>query len=144
MFRHVYSLRGTNYNPNQFKLSISRNSSTNIIEYSPPGANFTYLTLFGFDLENSQGQPGADGFVDNCPALINYQLGELHFLDLTPFNPSGYYDPYNSLTPTVYPLDSLELVISDSVGFVAPYLYNTVPTSIPQHGAKWQFQVDYN
>jgi cell surface protein SprA len=145
MFRHVYSLRATNLDPSNFKLTIIRASSANagrVEETSPPGQNVSYLQFFDFDREGQQGAPGADGLVDNVPAIIRYDLGELHFLDLTPFNPSGYEDPPgNSIAP--WPLATLEQETGDSTGFRAPYLYTTIPTQHNSQGSRWTFKTEY-
>ncbi len=91
MFRNVYSLGASDINSENFKMEIVRSaSSASIPETGFPGSNETYLTTFRFDLEQETGGGEPDGKVDNLPALIRFDLGEIHFQDLTPFCPEGF------------------------------------------------------
>ncbi|MBL0061801.1 MAG: hypothetical protein IPP40_10065 [bacterium] len=90
MFRHVYSLQTTGIqDPENFKLKIIRGESVGGIEEEGPDPSQTYLRFFGFDELSTTGT-GSDGNIDNMPSIFNADLGEIHFLDLTPFDPSGY------------------------------------------------------
>ena len=109
MFRHVYSLGGQGISPDDFKIEIIRKaSSSNFDENGPPGSDDTYLTVFGFDLTGESGGT-PDGKIDDVPArIIDYAFGEIHFLDLTPFNPSGYYlDNIVDTTSILYQFEAL-------------------------------------
>lgn len=141
MFRHVYSLQATNLDPEDFKLTITREASDQLDETGPEGTGITYLQYFRFD-ETAQSGTGADGLVDNIPSLIDHSRGELHFLDLTPFNPSGYWDPPGTPEPNIlWNLAALDSV--DSAGFLAPYLYNALQSQVNQQGNNWRFSTEY-
>lgn len=140
MFRHVYSLQAANLDRNNFNLEIIREAGgTARDETGPPGDSRTYLTYYQFDLNGEGGSVGADGKVDDVSALIRWDQGELHFLDLTPFDPSGYF--VNG-QPAGWNLRALEGTI-DSGGFTAPYLYNTVRSQHGNRGARWRFQTEF-
>ncbi|MBU0509716.1 cell surface protein SprA [bacterium] len=141
MFRHVYSLQATNLDPNNFKLTIRRTAASGQREETgPPGDNRSYLEFFKFDLEGQGGVPGADGLVDNYPAIVDWTRGELHFLDLRPFDPEGFYDPPTTLGG--WQFDSLEAQV-DSGGFAAPYLYDNKVSQHNQFGINWQLATEF-
>ncbi len=140
MFRHVYSFGATGLDPTNFKLTINRETAqAGQNETGPPGSTFSYLEFFDFDLEGEGGTPGADGKVDNVPAIVNWSLGELHFLDLTPFDPSGYFE---GGVETGWDFTPYE-VGQDTAGFSAPYLYNTPISQHSQQGVRWRFTSEY-
>lgn len=141
MFRHVYSLQATGLVRDNFKLMIRRRAASGQREETgPPGYNISYLEFFRFDLEAQGGVPGADGLVDDKTAIINWDRGELHFLDLQPFDPIGYFDPPG--VPSGWSFDSLEAQV-DSGGFAAPYLYSKKPSQYNQEGARWEFSTEF-
>ena len=80
--------------------------------------------------------------------MRNYALGEIEFLDLTPFDPSGYIDApnLNDIENPLYfrqwPLRQLEAQW-DSGGFVADYLYNTRVSTHSQNSRRWIFNTQY-
>ncbi|MBU0692177.1 cell surface protein SprA [bacterium] len=145
MFRHVYSLGGQNIDPEDFKIDIIRKaSSSNLEEIGPPTDDRSYLTVFGFDIQGeSGGDP--DGKVDNTQGtLIDYVQGELHFLDLTPFDPSGYWigDGYEDSSP-------LRQLNEDSTsqdygsGYLNPALYTKAVGDLSSTGSKWNFVAEF-
>ncbi len=147
MFRHVYGMGATSLDPNSFKITISRASaSNNLGETGPPVGGFcggastcTYLSFFGFDLEQAQGGGGGpDGQIDDHGSIRNFALGEIQFLDLTPFNPSGYT---NNGEFIVSPLVALDSTV-DSGQFIAPNLYVQKPTSFTGTPL-WRFETEY-
>ncbi|MCB1060000.1 MAG: cell surface protein SprA [Calditrichaeota bacterium] len=142
MFRHVYSVQATNINPENFSLEIIRGEDVGgQPENGPPGDTRTYLSFFDFDLEGANGTGDPDGVVDDYEALLDPVHGEIHFLDLTPFDPSGYVNPFTG-EQTVWRLDSLDSQI-DSGGYLAPELYTIEPTRLSSLGRKWRFQTEY-
>jgi hypothetical protein len=142
MFRHVYSLRRTNIDPYTMKMRIGRRVTDEQFEFTPPGINLSYLTFFGLDREDNGGTSGSDGVVDNIPAIFNPLLGELHFLDLTPFAPSGLYHLSNSLPDTsVGNLWFLQLP-NDSLNiFVCPAVYRFDQHQGAAFGSRWSLEV---
>lgn len=149
MFRHVYSLGASGIDPRNFKLDIIRKSAATTADETGPKApdysNQTYLTFFDFDREGPGGSPTPDGQVDNYPAILDYNLGELCFLDLTPFDPSGYIAIQANGTPDTvrWPLYHLEEELHDSGQFTAPYLYNQVPSQAGNQSDKWTFRTEF-
>ncbi|MBM3325021.1 MAG: cell surface protein SprA, partial [Calditrichaeota bacterium] len=137
MFRHVYSLNAQDIDPNNFKMEIVRSaSSSNIPETSLPGLSETYLTTFRFDLEDATGGPTPDGKVDNYPALIRYDRGEIHFQDLTPFCPSGFWDGSGGADFITYPLP-------DSGSYMHCDLYTKTESIIRSQSAFWSFNTEF-
>ncbi len=137
MFRHVYSLGSSDINPDNFKMEIIRSaSSATIPETGFPGLNETYLTTFRFDMEQETGGGDPDGKVDNLPALIRYDRGEIHFQDLTPFCPEGFWDGPSGGTFHTYPLP-------DSGKYQHCDLYTKTRTVIQSQSAYWNFQTEF-
>jgi cell surface protein SprA len=145
-FRNVYSLQASNIDPNNFKLTIVRSAAAQVggrEETGPPGQNETYLTFFDFDKQGPNGATGPDGLIDNgYPAICDLTRGELQFLDLTPFDPSGYFDSAVGPDTIKWPLKQLETTLNDSGGFTAPYLYNSSTVAANQ-SPKWSFRTEF-
>jgi len=143
MFRHVYDLGVARIDPTNFKLVIVRGiASGGREETSPVGYSETYLQAFGFDKTGQNGEGGPDGFVDDISSIILREPAELHFLDLTPFDPSGYFDETavsggNPDGFLQYPMTSWEA--GDTTGFRAPYLYSATTAEVGRMGAIWRF-----
>ncbi len=135
MFRNVYSLNAQDINPDNFKMEIVRvASSSNIPETSL--RDTTYLTHFRFDMEQATGGLTPDGKVDNYPALIRFDLGEIHFQDLTPFCPSGFWDGPSASDFIVYGLP-------DSGDYKQCALYTETRTAINSRSAFWNFNTEF-
>ncbi|MFH1861453.1 MAG: cell surface protein SprA [bacterium] len=119
-WRNVYSLGGVSIEKEGFVLRIT---------YSPSGAleletiadntgtQQTFLTMFGLDTKSDNGSV-PDGKIDDNPALINWNYGELIFPDLQPFDPEGYYINDTS-TPALYWGDPADF--PDTLEFPAIY-----------------------
>ncbi len=140
MFRHVYSMQATNISPNNFELEIIRETGSSVPETGPDNTQ-TYLQFFQFDTEGPNGSSGADNYLDNYGAIVNWTHGELHFLDLTPFNPSGYFD-INTGQTVVFPLrqiDSTRRANGDSTAVLDSSLYTLPYSQVVTRGAAWKF-----
>jgi len=98
MWRHVYDLGATGISEEGFEFRIIRTEGqTGQGKDSGPdksGRTRPYLSIFGLD-QFSLGGKAEDGKVDAM--FIDYQQGELHFPDLTPFDPKGWFE-YDSYT----------------------------------------------
>ncbi len=140
MFRHVYYMNAASLDKNNFKLRILHNAATAQEEEGPPGSSQSYLQYFDFDQQGVGGTGQPDGLVDDLPgAIIRWDLGELQFLDLTPFDPSGYYVGGNFRQWELPPSG-----ITDSGSYHAPYLYKELRTQIASHGAGlWRFLTEF-
>jgi hypothetical protein len=164
MLRNIYNLQAQSLDPKNFKLTISREGASSSLgeETGPRVEGFcpseapsscSYISYFGFDYEGQGGVPGADGLVDDNQTLIRWDLGELEFLDLTPFDPSGYWNApdvataFDSVYFKNWHLRELGVASGDtSVGttaFLASYLYNTKPSLHGQQGNRWRFSTEY-
>jgi cell surface protein SprA len=152
MLRNIYPLGASSIDRNNFKLEIIRKAAAGRTEETGPQVpgftGQTWLTFFDFDRQGPGGSQTPDGQVDAFPALINYEFGELHFLDLTPFKPSGFYKA-TTANPlggdlVVWPLDTMETALQDtSHTFTAPYLYKGLLSSAGQYADKWTFRAEY-
>ncbi|RPH95307.1 hypothetical protein EHM69_04820 [candidate division KSB1 bacterium] len=140
MFRHVYPLGIPIADLSKLTLTISRLTGS-LQEMCPPGMTMSYATYFRFDLEQPDGTAGPDGIVDNYSSLISRDFGEMHFLDLSPFDPSGFEDPPG--TPHLWDFTLLEQTSGDLEGFRAPYLYTEPAYELSGHAAKWQIMAEY-
>jgi hypothetical protein len=161
MLRNIYSLQATSLDKNNFSLTIARESasggreetSTPTTGFCRGGGTCSYLSFFGFDFEGQGGTSGADNRLDDYPSLIDWDKGELQFLDLTPFDPTGYWDAPNvgeatsqDTTTTYYyrrQLQKLSDAVSDTAGFLAPYLYTEKPTQYSQQGNRWRMSTEF-
>jgi len=137
MFRHVYSLNAQDIAPDNFKMEIVRSaSSSSIPETGLPGFNETYLTTFRFDMEQTTGGQTPDGKVDSYGALIRYDRGEIHFQDLTPFCPSGFWDGGGGTDFITYPLP-------DSGSYRHCDLYTKTESVIRSQSSYWSFNTEF-
>ncbi len=145
MFRHVYSLQTTGIqDPENFKLKIIRGESVGGIEEEGPDASQTYLKFFGFDELSTTGT-GSDGNIDNLSSIFNPEFGEIHFLDLTPFDPSGFYELRSDggVDTVVWGLADLQAASSDTTGYIDQGLYTQPYTTVQSSGRLWRFQTEY-
>ncbi|MBK6767356.1 MAG: cell surface protein SprA [bacterium] len=142
MFRHVYSVQSTNVSPQNFEVTIIREAAGGSQPETGPDSETSYLEFFGFDTEGPNGSAGADDFVDNYGAIMDWTNGEMHFLDLTPFFPSGYYDDLRGelVMADLYALQEAKRAASDSTTVLDSTLYTRPPSQIASGGAAWKFQ----
>jgi hypothetical protein len=89
VLRNIYSLGGTNINAETFEMSVE----TSALVDQPgqhDGTGYTYLNVFGLDVETEQGLEGADGLVDkHRTVLFDLTNGLLKF-------PLGVPEPFNA------------------------------------------------
>jgi hypothetical protein len=159
MFRHVYSMQAVNLNSNTVHAVFRRLHSYGTSDgtgipiqgFCPRevGEGCTYLSFFSFDYERGGGASGTDGYIDDYPSLVDWDRGELQFLDLTPFDPSGYWNAptVNGVNDSTYfvrwPLAALEQATGDTAGFRAPYLYDHRPTQYSMQEDRWRFEFEF-
>lgn len=142
MFRHVYSVQTTELDRENFKLKIIRDAAgTGQQEEGPPGGTESYLTFFDFDDTGPNGAGAPDGLVDDIPAILNSQYGELHFLDLTPFDPSGYFDVASG-SMIVNGLPELQANNPGSP-FVDTTLYSRIYSQVQSGDRIWKFETEF-
>ncbi|RMF62832.1 MAG: cell surface protein SprA, partial [Calditrichaeota bacterium] len=90
-WKNVYSLGTKNVDLDglQVKLYFDPPSGSDL-ETDENGTK--WLTLFGLDNKDQNGTPGApDGEIDRDVNIIDRVHGEIHFPDLQPFDPVGYF-----------------------------------------------------
>ncbi|MFN3821389.1 MAG: cell surface protein SprA, partial [bacterium] len=121
MWRHVYDLGSANIDEENFQCRILFRSSDIPGEGQEVGIDATgrqrsYLAIFGLDQFSPSG-PGEDGKVDG--KFLNIPWGELHFPDLKPFDPKGWYKVVGGGTPELQPI-LLNPSERDSLVYVTP------------------------
>lgn len=95
-WKHVYSLGSRRINEDGFELKIFFDESGAVPqEVAPDGRN--WLEVFGLDRVNQNGGVGADGVIDIDANILDLENGELHFRDLQPFDPIGYFMGENEI-----------------------------------------------
>lgn len=103
MWRNVYSLRGTRISPEDFECRItfpsdSLNNKRLDTGENKLGETKSYIEIFGLDHFGSEaGQHEPDGRIDEI--FVDFELGELFFPYLTPFNPELWYEEDDTLKP---------------------------------------------
>ncbi len=131
-FKNVYSLGTTNINAEGFDLKIYNSSVASPIDRDENG---TYLRTFGLDNQDENGVPGVhDEIMDNNPAVLRMNDGELWFPYLEPFT-SEKTDPANAI-PGEFNPDLPEALSSH-------FLYDTTSTSLINSDSKFYIQVKY-
>lgn len=97
MWRHVYSLGATGIDWEGFSGRIEgiigkdgERKTQETYAFVDGALNFIDYRLFGLDYLGASGEAAnPDGMIDQ--AFLNLPLGELHFPDLRPFDPEGWY-----------------------------------------------------
>lgn len=125
MWRHVYDLGSSTIDEENFQCRILFRSSEVPGEGQEVGIDATgrqrsYLAIFGLDQFSPSG-PGEDGKVDG--KFLNIPYGELHFPDLKPFDPEGWYKRVGGSPPELQPI-LLNPSERDSL------IYQTPPTQL--------------
>ncbi|HEX04587.1 MAG TPA: cell surface protein SprA, partial [Bacteroidetes bacterium] len=85
-WKHVYWMGTTGLKPDDFNFNLVRNL-TERPRTSPLGKS--WLEIFGLDTRGTDGSSAPDGLIDE--QWVRYNYGEIHFPDLRPFDPEGYY-----------------------------------------------------
>ncbi len=131
-WKHVYSLGSRNIDPDGLEVKIF---------YDPPSGpdqetdnqGRRWLQVFGLDTKDQFGNPDRpDGVIDFDENILNLALGELHFRDLRPFDPEGYFVH----TPT-----SVDTIIDLPAQFRTPVIYDTTVQSVINAQSKFYIQV---
>jgi hypothetical protein len=140
VLRNIYPLGGLNIDPPSFEMALETTAPVD-----QPGQHdetgYTYLNVFGLDVENEQSQPGADGLVDkHRDVLIDLTNGLLKF-------PINVPEPFN-MPEAWYQENAYDAYPQGTEGFewlwagtrlaenLAPEIYdwNTLPTDYGQYG----------
>ncbi len=98
-WKHVYSLGARNIEPDGFDVKIFFNPSSGPDEETSSDGK-KWVTVFGLDNTGQDANTPPDGVIDNDEVIVNRRDGELHFRDLQPFDPIGYFvgnDSINTL-----------------------------------------------
>ncbi len=86
MFKNVYSLGGSNIDPNGLEVDIVRDLGADL-QKTHSDSGHSYLSIFGLDSEdqNQEKVEGGDGKMDLYESIINYKYGELIIPAYLPF-----------------------------------------------------------
>lgn len=142
MWRHVYDLGATGIDWDGFSGRIEgKIGEENITKETYPfpegPLNFIDYRIFGLDYLGSAGEAASpDGRIDQ--AFLNLPMGELHFPDLRPFDPEGWYFGNNSDSPLI----GKKLKDLDSTLFY-PQIYDEPISSRRNINTKFDIIVEY-
>ncbi|MFQ5649160.1 MAG: cell surface protein SprA [bacterium] len=89
-WKHVYSLGSRKINEDGFEVKILFNEPGSVPQEVAPDRR-NWLEVFGLDRNNQNGIGAADGIIDIDVNIVDLENGELHFRDLRPFDPVGYF-----------------------------------------------------
>ncbi len=127
-WKHVYSLGSRNINEEGFTVRMfNKPSSGSPQETDAPGRS--WLNIFGLDAKDQSGAAIPDRVVDNDENIVNLARGELHFRDLRPFDPVGYFVNNNLV---------LEVADADRT----PQIYRETDQSIIRGASKFYLEVE--
>ena len=124
--------------PDRYRLRIFHRETGSGLTATPPSQSTPWLSYFGPDEEG-----GPDGRIDNLPAFVcwtcgEWYHGELYFPDLTPFDPSGYWEGDTFIRR---PLSFGQH--GDSTGWESPEIYIHTQSRIAVENIKhWQFTAE--
>jgi len=139
VMRNIYSLGGTNIDAGSFEMTLETSSPID-----QPGQHddtgYTYLNVFGLDVENAQGLAGGDGLVDkHRSAVFDLVSGLLKFPLDVPFPfaaPESFYQ-VNALQ-AYPPGDGYQWRWEDTrlAGDLTPEIYDwrTIPSNYDDYG----------
>ena len=90
-WKHVYSLGARNIPQEGFDLKIFARISGQPDQETDALGN-KWVTVFGLDNKDQDGNlNNPDGVIDTDGTVVDFFNGELHFPDLQPFDPEGYF-----------------------------------------------------
>jgi hypothetical protein len=133
MFRHVYRLE-TMAGLASLNLQIAHAEDSTESELLPDSSE-SYLSFFQFDRRQADGSAGPDGQLDDNPLLWMRYVEEIQFLDLTPFDPSGYWEDGQFVR---WDLVGLETRFNQP--FRVPDLYRQTPDAISASWWPWRLK----
>ncbi|NIS23779.1 cell surface protein SprA [candidate division KSB1 bacterium] len=91
-WKHVYSLGGRNIDPEGFDVKIYSRTSGEPDQEVNSATGEKWVTIFGLDTKDQDGNTqNPDGLIDTDGTAVDFINGELHFPDLQPFAPEGYF-----------------------------------------------------
>jgi len=89
-WKHVYSMGSRNIEEEGFDVKIFFDPSSGPDEETDADGR-KWVTIFGLDRTDNDGQANPDGVIDRDDTIVDRGRGELHFRDLQPFDPVGYF-----------------------------------------------------
>ena len=89
-WKHIYSLGGDNIQPEWFDVKVFFQPKTGVPEETDRSGH-KWIQIFGLDRKDKNGAFNPDGIIDLDSNLVDLVNGELHFPDLRPFDPIGYF-----------------------------------------------------
>lgn len=133
-WKHVYSLGGRNIEEEGLEISMFYEPASNLPQEVDENGRF-WLNVFGLDSRDQSGNPAptGDGNIDRNSNILNLALGELHFPDLQPFDPEGYF--------VEQPDGSFEEVVELPTEFRSPAIYDTTDASVINASSKFFLKV---
>lgn len=90
-WKHVYSLGSRNIDQDGFEVQMFFSGPSSLGEEIDPETGLPWLQVFGLDTKDQNGSPTPDGKIDIDLNTLSLPQGELHFRDLQPFDPIGYF-----------------------------------------------------
>lgn len=120
-WKNVYSIGGQNIELDGLEVKLLfKESSGPDEEIADSGQN--WLTVFGLDNKDLNGNLTPDGEIDLDNNTIDRFHGEIHFPDLRPFDPVGYFVggelvkqvPEDKLTPAIYDTTTDSIINANS------------------------------
>lgn len=112
MWRNVYDLRSTGIDREGFEGKITEaTGDQSDTGYDTEGRSRSFIEIFGLDWFGPTGELTPDGQIDGI--FIDFARGEIHFPDLKPFDPEGWFkgegtaDTIRALIDSTYILSSL-------------------------------------
>ena len=135
-WKHVYSLGSRNITEDGFRVIMFNKPSSGSPQQTDPNGRF-WLNIFGLDSKNLDGGLVPDGEVDNDINIVDLARGEIHFRDLRPFDPVGYFvdRDNNAATPP-------ELVLDLADADRTPEIYDQTDQSIIQGASNFYLEVE--
>jgi len=114
-WKHVYKLGSRNIDPQGFDIKIFFEPPSGLSQETDDSGT-KWLQIFGLDRRDRNGAFSPDGVIDLDPKIVDLFNGELHFPDLRPFDPEGYFVG-GQLAPNL-PSDKREPAIYDTTNQV--------------------------
>ncbi|MFH0883175.1 MAG: cell surface protein SprA [bacterium] len=123
-WKHVYWVGTQNLNLNDFSLNMYRG----LQKQETTAEGKSWLEVFGLDRKSRDGSLSPDGVIDSV--FINKTYGEIHFPDLRPFDPEGYYINDSEITAEIDTLTN-------------PDIYDIAPSTNQQYVTNFNFEANY-
>jgi len=123
-WKHVYWVGTQNLNFDDFQFNIFRGLQKQ--ETNDEGKS--WLEVFGLDEKSRDGSPTPDGKIDSV--FVDKTHGEIHFPDLRPFDPEGYYVDDTKIVTAIDTLRNSDI-------------YDIPPNANEQYVTNFNFEAQY-